>query len=150
MVAYPHQIVPPNPNLQLVSPQTGILTTNGLQFLQQLWALVVDTNQVTPCTCTNYGNQYNLTPFPTSAKVQQGQPGTNSPNQYWDYSIYTFVASATSTGPVTASVAPLGVRNVYKLNGSTQASSGDVVSGDLYFLIANSALNSGNGGFVLK
>jgi hypothetical protein len=141
MTVPPSQIIPPNAQLQLVNPN-GTLTTNGMQFLTQLWTWVVDTNQVIPCTCTNSSNVYQLTPFPAP-------PSFNLP-AYSDYSIYTFVASAGSTGSVTAQVGALGTINVYKSNGSTQAGNGDIVHNDLYLLIYNSNLNSAAGGFVLK
>lgn len=147
MTSPPKQILPPNPNLQLVNPSTGILTTNGLQFLQQLWALVSNSSPIVPCSASHIGNKYLLTPLLTT----KNQQGIGTPvNQYFDYQIWSFVAPATSTGTVSAQVGSLPVWNVYKSSGSTPAGSGDVVSGDLYLLIAVNALNSGNGGLVLK
>lgn len=142
MTVYPIQIIPPNTRIQLVDPKTGILTTSGIQLLQQIWTQIVDTNQIIPCTALNSSNQYNLTPFPTP-------PSFNLP-KYSDYSIYSFVSPFTSTGNVTAQVGMLGVINVYKNNGAAQAAANDIVLGSIYLLVYNSNLNSAAGGFVAK
>lgn len=142
MTAYPIQIIPPNTRIQLVDPKTGILTTSGLQFLQQVWSQIVDTNQITPCTADHTSNLYTLTPFPTPPSFNQ--------SPYSDYSIYSFVAPFTSTGSVTAQVASLGVKKVYITNGSAQAGANDITINLLYLLIYNSNLDSSNGGFVAK
>ena len=146
MNIFPNQPIPPNPKIAFVDKHTGTLSTYGLQVMQQVWALIANTNPVMPCTCITTGNLYALTPFPSKANALAF---TGKINAYIDYSIYTFVAPATSTGPVTASVAPFGVLNVYKADGITQASAGDILIFALYFLIFNSALNGGIGGFVV-
>lgn len=142
MTTYPVQIIPPNSRIQLVDPKTGILTVTGLQFLQQIWTQIVDTNQIIPCTATHTNNQYNLTPFPS--------PPSFNLAAYADYSIYSFVAPFTSTGAVTAQVATLGIIKVFISNGATQANTGDIVINDLYLLIYNSNLDTAAGGFVAK
>lgn len=142
MTKYPVQIIPPNPRIQLVDAITGILKYNGLQFLQQVWAAIVNTSQITPCTCTNSTNVYTLTPFPTPPAFQQ-QP-------YADFQMYSFVSNHTSTGLVTALVAGLATIKVFKTNGSAQATTGDITSGLHYLFTYVSTLDSGNGGFVLR
>lgn len=142
MTTYPVQIIPPNSRIQLVDPKTGVLTVPGLQFLQQIWTQIVDTNSITPCTATHTNNQYNLTPFPT--------PPSFNLAAYADYEVYSFVAPFTSTGNVTAQVSTLGIINVYKTNGAAQAAAGDIVINSLYLLIYNSNLNTAAGGFVAK
>ena len=144
------QILPPNYKMQFVN-QDSTLTNPGINLLQQIWAQIVNTNQVTPCTAVGTSNLYVLSPFPTPAAA-------NIP-KYSDYAFFTFVADVTSTGAVTADVeipqsggatTSLGTKKVYKDGGSTQAGSGDIVINRLYILVYNSALDSGNGGFVLK
>ena len=141
MTIFPKQIQPPSRRIQLTDKE-GILTYPGLQFLQQLWAQIVGTNQVLPCSATNTSNDYTLTTFPV--------PPTGQVLEYADYIIFTFVSPFTSTGACTANINSLGDLNVYKSNGAAQAGAGDIVINSLYFLIYNSNLNSSAGGFVLK
>lgn len=61
---------------------------------------------------------------------------------------FVFVAAQTSNGSVTANVAGLGARNVYKWNGQQLCGAGDIVAGSTYRLTPLQALNSGAGGFV--
>jgi hypothetical protein len=97
-----------------------------------------------PCNCTNTGNVYKWTPLNISPSV----------SNYYSYWSFPFVASATSTGAVTATVVPqtgtLATLPVYKTNGSAQASSGDITIGLFYVAYFVDYLNSGNGGFVIK
>lgn len=138
MVVPPTQIQPPNTRIQLVDPKTGVLTYPGLQFLQQLWGQVVNTNQVIPCTCASVNNTYTLTPFPTP-------PSFTGLTGYTDYTIFTFVADTNSFGLCVAQVLPLPLIFMYKNGGAARATAGDIVSGSLYFLTYNSALASGTG-----
>lgn len=144
------QILPPNWKMQFTN-KDGTLTNPGMNLLQQIWGQIVNTNQMTPCTVESSSNLYALTTFsaPVAANVLK----------YSDYAIFSFVADATSTGDVTVAIMvpaadgtyiSLGTKNVYKDGGASVASTGDVVEDSLYMLIYNSALDSGNGGFVLK
>lgn len=128
----------------IVEPQTGLPTQTMRLWMQSVFAFIDATNRLIPANCSNSGNTYTLTltaPQPVIA-------------QYADYDVYQATASATSTGLVFAQVVtsrgPLGVIPVFKNNGSVQAGANDVQSGSLYFWIFNDALNSGNGGFVIK
>lgn len=88
---------------------------------------------VTPCTATG-----------TNTLVLTSIAG-NQAASYENYRLFSFVAVGTSTGPVTAAIDGLGTLNVYAGSGA-QADAGDVVSGTLYVLAYNSALNAGSGG----
>lgn len=62
---------------------------------------------------------------------------------------FVFTAAQTSNGSLSASVTPLGTRNIYKWNGQQQAGAGDIVAGGVYRLTPLQALNGGSGGFVV-
>ena len=127
----------------MVDKNTGALTGNGWQSLQQVFGFVNGTCRIIPCNASGT-NVITLTMLAASPLVQG----------YFDYDTYRAVAAATSTGLVTALVATpqgnLATLNVYKSNGSAQATTGDIVSGLLYDFIYVDSLNSGAGGFVLK
>ena len=92
-----------------------------------------------PCGCTGT-NALTLTPAantPTIAAYTNQAP------------VVSFIAANNSTNVVTVNVAGVGFKNLYKANGATQAGSGDLVQGYLYYAGYNSALNSNAGGFVL-
>ena len=60
-----------------------------------------------------------------------------------------FAAQATSSSPVTISVAGIGARNVYKNQGATLIGANDFAAGGAYYVIFNPALNGGAGGWVV-
>lgn len=130
-------------NIPVTDPKTGNFSDHGLQLFTQWYNFIVGMNRLTPCNASG-SNVITLTPLAASPLI----------SAYADYEIYSFVAAATSTGTVTATVVPetgtLATVKVFKTNGSAQATTGDIVSGSLYFAIYNDALDSGNGGFVVK
>src|SRR5262249_40779180 len=63
--------------------------------------------------------------------------------------IFAFVAAGNASSGVTVNVNGIGAKNLYKSNGATQASTGDIVSGGVYYVAYDSTLNSSAGGFVL-
>lgn len=67
---------------------------------------------------------------------------------YANYQLFGFVAAATSSGAVTASVNLVGSLKVFRTDG-VQANSGDIVSGIYYIIVYNSVLDSSAGGFQL-
>jgi hypothetical protein len=75
-------------------------------------------------------------------------------SQYADFDTFRFVADATSTGLLSAKVVTpqgtLATLNVYKTNGSAQATTGDVTINLQYDLTFVDSLNSGAGGLVLR
>lgn len=136
-------IAKPNGLFPFVDPQTGLLTEAALQFFNNWRNFIVGMNRLTPCNASGT-NVITLTPLDASPLIEK----------YEDFEVFTFVAANNSTGSVTMTVAPrdgsLATLKAYKTNGSAQAGNGDVVAGSLYFAIYNDALDSGNGGFVLK
>lgn len=64
--------------------------------------------------------------------------------------VFAFIAAATSNGAVTINVNGIGAKNLYKSNGAVAAGAGDIVSGGLYVISYNSALNAAVGGFVMN
>ena len=78
---------------------------------------------------------------------------SNSPavSGYANYNRFSFVASNTSTGAVTAAVGGLSSLNVYKNSpgGPIAVVANDIIAGNEYVLVYDSALNTGAGGFHL-
>lgn len=141
--ATPNPIIPPNARVPFVDNK-GNLTTTSLQLLQRFFTAINGLAPTFACDATAASNVYTLTPIGVSPSL----PG------YFDYWSFAFVAPATSTGLVTATVVPntgaLPTIPVYKTNGSAQATTGDITSGLFYVLYYVDTLNSGNGGLVLK
>ncbi len=143
MVAPAPDVLTPNAHLPLVD-KGGLLTSHGLQMLQQLSKLATGSVPVVPSTAVHTSNHVALTPY------------SNSPQfgKYNDGQSFPFMATATTTGLVTATVVPptgiLETLPVYKSNGGTQAGSGDIVNGRVYSATFHSGLNSGSGGFLLS
>lgn len=77
-------------------------------------------------------------------------PAVNTPTvgAYVNYQLFSFVAAATSTGAVTLNVNSLGDLALYLASGAA-AGAGALVSGILYTVAYNSALNTGSGGFQI-
>lgn len=94
-----------------------------------------------PCSATGT-NAITLTPLTASF----------APNitAYTNYLQFSFVATATSSGAITAQIGSLGLKNVYLDDGITQATTGNVTLGGLYIVVYSSALNSSAGGFYLQ
>jgi hypothetical protein len=137
-----------NRAVNIVDPETGNLTSNGINVLSDMLNYYIGSSRVIPCEETGT-NILALTQLSISPLIKQ----------YNDYDIYQFVAAATSTGLVTANVTlvsgavvqgTLATLKVFKSNGATQATVGDVVLGSQYELTYVDSLNSGAGGFVLR
>lgn len=129
--------------MQFVDPQTGLLSEHGVQLLSSWYNFIVGMNRVTPCNATGT-NTITLAPLTASPLIER----------YNDFEIYAFTAAATSTGDVSATVAPksgtLATLKVYKADGATRATTGDIVSGSFYLFIYVDSLDGGAGGFVKK
>lgn len=94
---------------------------------------------VIPCSASGQ-NAIALTPFVNTPTI----------TSYTDLApSFIFAAAQTTTGGVTASVAGIGFRNVYKRNGSLAAGANDIIAGNVYRLVPLQALNGGVGGFVV-
>lgn len=83
----------------------------------------------------------------TIALVQNSNQPTIA--AYANYLAFAFIAAGTSSGSVTVNVNSIGAVPLYLPDGITQAGSGDLVSGQYYEIVYNSALDTGLGGFVL-
>ncbi len=133
----------PNASVPFVDPETGLLTSHGVQLLSAWWNFMVGGNRVIPTSATGK-NVVTLTPNDASPMIEK----------YLDYEVFVAAAAETSDGSVTATVVPktgvLDTLKVYVDGGSTQAGSGDVVADRLYLWIYADHLDSGAGGFVLK
>lgn len=143
-IAYhPTGIVDQLQGIPVVDPRTGLPTPFLTQLLQDLINRNQAGNRIIPCNASGT-NVITLTPFSVSPLI----------DGYKDYDVFCFVAAATSTGAVTATVAPkkgtLATIKVYKTAGAAQAGAGDVVLNSLYLAVFNDALDSGAGGLVLK
>ena len=141
--ATPTPISKPNGVAAFVNITTGTLTEHGLQLLAQYRNFIVGMSRTTPCNASGT-NVISLTPLEASPLIEG----------YRDFEMFGFVADATTSNSVTMTVVPkkgvLSTLKAYKTNGSSQASTGDVVAGSLYLAIYNDALDGGSGGFVLK
>lgn len=67
---------------------------------------------------------------------------------YGDGMAWSFTAANDSTGPVTAAVGDLPAKKVYTNSGALQAGAAVIQADSTYILIYESALDTGNGGFV--
>lgn len=119
--------------------RTGNLTEIGFQTLDQIWQQVAAGFVVTSCNATGK-NAITLTP-------RLHREGSKALANYMPFA---FVAEDTSDAAVTAQIGNSGLLKVYKDAGAAQAGSGDVVSGSLYIVLFNDALDGGAGGWVLK
>jgi hypothetical protein len=121
----------------------GILTNNGWAVVAGVFNFVNGTNRIIPCNASGT-NTITLTMLATSPLVQG----------YYDFDTYRAVAANTTTGTATASVVTpqgaLATIKVFKSNGASQATAGDITSGLLYDFTYVDSLDSGNGGFVLR
>ena len=133
----------PQDKYQFVSLDTGKLTQYGLQTLEQMWNQVGASFGIVPCDATTALNVITLRP----------RLNGEGARTYGDHMVFSFVADATTTGSVTALVdgdETLATIKVYIDGGATQAGNNDIRANRLYLFIYNSALDSNNGGFVVK
>jgi hypothetical protein len=137
-----------NSRIPIVEPSTGVPNATGLSVLTDLLNYIQGSSRLIPCEETGT-NVLALTQLSISPLI----------SQYNDYDVFQFVAAATSSGLVTANVTlvqgqviqgTLATLKVFKSNGATQATTGDVVLGSQYMLTYVDSLNGGLGGFVLR
>jgi hypothetical protein len=123
---------------------SGKLTQNGFAALDAVFNFVNGCCRFIPCNASTTSNVITLTMLSTSPLVKG----------YADFDTFRFVADATSTGLLSAKVVTpqgaLTALNIYKSNGSAQATTGDITINLQYDLTFVDSLNSGNGGFVLR
>lgn len=130
--------------IQIVDPSTGKPTREFASYCDQIWRQIAPGTPIIPCVVDLTTNLITLTP-------KMHQEGGQS---YLDHITFAGVASAGSTGAVTARVkSPTGYLKtvkVYKTNGAAQAGNTDIVAGSFYFFSFVQALDAGAGGLVLK
>lgn len=96
-----------------------------------------------------------ISTIPSTATGQNAivlTPIGNAPTlaAYARFNTFSFKAVATSNAAVTAQFTSLAALPVYKRDGVTQAGANDLISGQFYYLVYDSALNAGGGGFFLE
>lgn len=145
--AYPTSLVQAFKNIAVVDPKSGLLTPTGIQVMKGIVDFINTMNRIIPCNCSTTVSKLTLTQFAPGPFLAQ----------YNDYDAYVFVADASVPTAVTASVTTSATPSqtfatikVYTSPGLVQATAGDVVLGGLYVAFFNDALDSGNGGLVLK
>lgn len=140
--AQPEPIGAPNQR-SAFTDDSGLLTNIGMSHLKTGNAILTGTSRIIPCGCTG-----------TNVLAWTPNPGGPLIKGYFDYEVFSFVAEATSTGAVTATVVPatgaLATLKVYKTNGSAQAGNNDLTIGLHYTATYVDTLDSGAGGFVLR
>lgn len=94
---------------------------------------------VIPCTASGT-NTIALTPNSNTPTISAYT--TMSP-------VFAFIAAGSNSGATTINVNGVGAKTLYKTNGATVVGSGDIISGSLYLVNYNPALNTGAGGWVL-
>ena len=96
------------------------------------------------------GNQGNIPCTAVGTNAITLTPNTNFflPASYQNYQMATFAAVANSTGSCTIKIAGLAFIKLFNPDG-TQAGAGNIVSGNLYAIFYNSALDTGAGGFII-
>lgn len=116
--------------------------TDGLQPFSLFDQSFADVGNLGVIPCTAVGtNAIVLTPIAAAYA-----PSITTPQQLQSFS---FVAAGNSTGSITIQVGTTAALKLYKEDGVTQAASGDLVSGVLYGIFYNSALNGAAGGFQI-
>lgn len=148
--AYPTPLTTAFKSIAIVDTKTGLLTPPGVQLFQQFVSYLTGTSRLIPCNCVTLAGPplvLQLTQFAAGPFVAQ----------YTDYETYVFVADSNPASSITANLTTSGTPSqtfatikVYKNGGAAQAGAGDVGAGLLYFATFNDALDSGNGGLVLK
>ena len=135
-------IAKPSGALRVVD-ENGCLTSHGLQLLTGWREFLVGMNRIIPCNASGT-NTVTLTPLDSGPLIEK----------YVAYEAFAFTAANTSTGDMSATVAPrkgtLSTLKVYTDDGATRATAGDVVQNSVYLLLYADHLDTGAGGFVLK
>jgi len=142
--AKPKPIARADSDIPFIDPDTGLLTPEGLLVIQSMRVRYDGASRLIACNASTTTNVITLTPV-VPRPLLEG---------YRAFDTFVFVADATSDGTLTATVVPetgsLATLKVYKDNGATQATTGDVVSGSLYHATFSDHLDTAAGGLVLK
>ena len=116
------------------------LTTAQLSYLDSNFAAL---GALTPIPCAVSG---------TNAIILAPQTNTPTVTAYADYGAFSGAVASTNTGAVTAQVSSLTALPVYKDTGAgpVALAGGELVAGNVFYLVYDAALNSGAGGFHLN
>ena len=137
-------LTPPNTRMTWVE-KTRVLATQAFSVMQGMYTAINGLTPIIPCTCVSASNVYTLTPFPVSPQF----------SNYYDYVGFSFVADASSTGPVTLTVTPktgtLPTLPVYLASG-VQVNNADMTAGLFYiaYYVDTYPIGVGTGGFSLR
>lgn len=130
-------------NVPICDPQTGLPTQQFLIAYDRFRQYENGGNRIIPCSASTSSNVITLTPNDATPLLEG----------YRDYDVFAFIADVTSTGDVTATVVPksgsLATLGVFD-DGSTQTTTGGIVSGNGYLFMFSDSLASGVGGFFKK
>jgi hypothetical protein len=122
----------------------GTYALDELRRQNHLRDYMVGMGRIIPCSASTTSNFITL------------QPNENAPllEGYRFGDIYLFVADASSTGSVTATVVPksgtLATLKVYINGGASQAGNGDITAGRVYMGVYVYSLDSNAGGIVIR
>lgn len=115
---------------------------DGLSPLSQWDQSLADMGKLGAIPCTAAG---------TNAVTLTQAAANFSPTiiAYQNYQLFSFVPAANSTGLLTVALGSLGALKLYRADGVTQATTGDLSSTSVVIIVYNSALNSAAGGFQI-
>jgi hypothetical protein len=148
--AKPTPIPPANAEVAVVDRSSGLYTLQELQRQERMRGYVSGMGRIIPCMCVSSSNFLTLTP--NGVAGESGEAPVIEGYKFGE--IYLFVADASSTGNVTATVVPktgaLATIKVYINGGAAQAGNGDITSGRVYLGVYVYSLDSDNGGIVIR
>jgi hypothetical protein len=129
---------------RLVDPKTGVPDLQGLRRFEPLRAYVTGMGRIIPCSCVSDSNVLTLSPNDEAPLIEGYRFGD----------IYLFVADASATGNVTATLVPktgsLSVLKVYINGGASQAGNGDITADRVYMGVYHYGLDANAGGIVIR
>lgn len=134
----------------VVDKATGLYSPQELDRQERARAYVTGMGRIIPCSCSTTSNVLTLTP--NGHGTEDGEAPLIEGYRFGD--IYLFVADASTTASVTATVVPktgtLATLKVYITNGAAQAGNGDITSGRVYMGVYAYNLDSNAGGIVIR
>ena len=133
-----------------VAGRDGLPSMEAVQHFERMRNYVSGAGRIIPCSCSTTDNVLTLTP--NGHGSEDGEGPLIEGYRFGD--MYLFVADASTTNSVTATVVPksgtLATLKVYITNGATQAGNGDITSGRVYMGVYAYNLDSDAGGIVIR
>jgi WD40 repeat protein len=140
--------------LIVISTKSASETITKVNRVEPNW-LVREVNRFLgdiPCEVSELSNANSIT-LKAKEKIRDDLIYTNLPGVKPGYAdlgpSFRYIAKENSTGPVSLNFSGMGARPAYKSDRVSMMDAGDSVAGKMYHAIFSSALNSGNGGFVV-